>query len=275
MKLAKDLKDLGSVQLTDAKGKPNIKLDGQSGTITGLTNSKFDPNNINPSRAATEGEVNDVYNAAKVKTKVTAGKGGVIVNNIGTDKAPNYQISIDPNQIAQGTNIHYRANGGAVQSVSLDTGFNFTNGTNTTATVGKDGNVTYNVNPDLSGINSISNGTAGTGAKITLDKGDKNINVNGGKVTGVADGTVSPDSTDAVNGKQLYQTQQQVDANKKAIAANTQRIADNAGNIAANKQSIAQNTQKIADNGNKIAQNTQKLQIMATRSLKIPNKLIR
>ncbi|MDG6897164.1 hypothetical protein A6A19_03915 [Actinobacillus delphinicola] len=259
VKLAKDLKDLGSVQLTDAKGKPNIKLDGQSGTIAGLTNTKFDPNNINPSRAASEGEVNDVYNAAKVKTKVTAGKGGVIVDNIGTEQAPNYQISIDPNQIAQGTNIHYRANGGTVQSVSLDTGFNFTNGTNTTAVVGKDGNVTYNINPDLSGINSISNGVSGTGAKITLDKGDKNISVNGGKVTGVADGTVAPNSTDAVNGKQLYQTQQQIVANKNAIATNAQHIADNASNIASNKQSIAQNTQKITDNSNKIAQNTQKI----------------
>lgn len=47
---------------------------------------------------------------------------------------------------------------------------------------------------------------------VTLDGTD------GTTVTGVADGTLSPTSTDAVNGSQLYATNQQVDANTQAIA---------------------------------------------------------
>lgn len=51
---------------------------------------------------------------------------------------------------------------------------------------------------NLKDITSISNGDKG--AKITLEKDNKNISVNGGKITNVADGT---DKTDAVNKRQL------------------------------------------------------------------------
>lgn len=51
---------------------------------------------------------------------------------------------------------------------------------------------------NLKNIASISNGDKG--AKITLNKDDKDISVNGGKITNVADGT---DKTDAVNKGQL------------------------------------------------------------------------
>lgn len=51
---------------------------------------------------------------------------------------------------------------------------------------------------NLKNIASISNGDKG--AKITLNKDDKDIYVNGGKITNVADGT---DKTDAVNKGQL------------------------------------------------------------------------
>ena len=46
------------------------------------------------------------------------------------------------------------------------------------------------------------------------------INANGKKITNVADGTVSADSTDAVNGKQLYEVSQQIE---KSTMGNVQK----------------------------------------------------
>ncbi|HIX83549.1 MAG TPA: YadA-like family protein [Candidatus Megamonas gallistercoris] len=45
------------------------------------------------------------------------------------------------------------------------------------------------------------------------------LNMNGNKITGVADGDVSADSTDAINGSQLYAVEQKVDNNSQAINA--------------------------------------------------------
>ncbi|MDP0091501.1 hypothetical protein Q7361_02460, partial [Glaesserella parasuis] len=56
----------------------------------------------------------------------------------------------------------------------------------------------------LTNIKSIANGDENTGTKITLASDKKELNVNSAKVTGLADGKVSNDSTDATTGKQLY-----------------------------------------------------------------------
>ncbi|MDO9796278.1 ESPR-type extended signal peptide-containing protein [Glaesserella parasuis] len=56
----------------------------------------------------------------------------------------------------------------------------------------------------LTNIKSIANGEENTGTKITLASDKKELNVNSAKVTGLADGKVSNDSTDATTGKQLY-----------------------------------------------------------------------
>lgn len=74
------------------------------------------------------------------------------------------------------------------------------------------GGLTIQLAKDLKGITSISNQKTTkddknqdvtTGAKIDL-KDDGSIDVNKGKITELADGTVSDSSTDAVTGKQLY-----------------------------------------------------------------------
>lgn len=64
---------------------------------------------------------------------------------------------------------------------------------------------------NLKNIASISNGDKG--AKITLNKDDKDISVNGGKITNVAEGDITKDSTDAVNGKQLYEVKNELKNN--------------------------------------------------------------
>ena len=83
-----------------------------------------------------------------------------------------------------------------------------------------------------------------------------------GKISGVAAGEVSSTSTDAINGSQLHQTNENVAAldkrvtqNEADIATNKANIAQNAADIAANKANIAQNAADIATNKANIAQN--------------------
>ena len=76
-----------------------------------------------------------------------------------------------------------------------------------------------------------------------------------GKISGVAAGEVSSTSTDAINGSQLYQTNENVAQNKADIAQNKADIAQNKADIAQNKADIAQNKADIAQNKADIAQN--------------------
>lgn len=108
---------------------------------------------------------------------------------------------------------------------------------------------------DVTG-NKISNGAS----SIVLD--GSNVKVNdkvtidqNGKISGVAAGEVSSTSTDAINGSQLYQTNENVAQNKADIAQNKADIAQNKADIAQNKADIAQNKADIAQNKADIAQN--------------------
>ena len=101
---------------------------------------------------------------------------------------------------------------------------------------------------DVTG-NKISNGAS----SIVLD--GSNVKVNdkvtidqNGKISGVAAGEVSSTSTDAINGSQLYQTNENVAQNKADIAQNKADIAQNKADIATNKADIAQNKADIAQN---------------------------
>ncbi|EME8538533.1 YadA-like family protein [Salmonella enterica] len=68
------------------------------------------------------------------------------------------------------------------------------------------------------------------------------------KITNLAAGTLAADSTDAVNGSQLFDTNEKVDQNTADITANTDSINQNTTDIAANTTSINQNTTDIAAN---------------------------
>ena len=83
--------------------------------------------------------------------------------------------------------------------------------------------------------------------KVTIDEN--------GKISGVAAGAITADSTDAVNGSQLKQTNDNVAQNKADIAQNKADIAQNKADIAQNKADIAQNKADIAQNKADIAQN--------------------
>ncbi|EPH4070117.1 YadA-like family protein [Salmonella enterica subsp. enterica serovar Agona] len=68
------------------------------------------------------------------------------------------------------------------------------------------------------------------------------------KLTNLAAGTLAADSTDAVNGSQLFDTNEKVDKNTADIATNTDSINQNTADITANTDSINQNTTDIATN---------------------------
>ena len=108
---------------------------------------------------------------------------------------------------------------------------------------------------DVTG-NKISNGAS----SIVLD--GNNVKVNdkvtidqNGKISGVAAGEVSSTSTDAINGSQLHQTNENVAALDKRVTQNEADIAQNKADIAQNKADIATNKADIATNKADIATN--------------------
>ena len=108
---------------------------------------------------------------------------------------------------------------------------------------------------DVTG-NKISNGAS----SIVMD--GSNVKVNdkvtidqNGKISGVAAGEISSTSTDAINGSQLHQTNENVAALDKRVTKNEQDIAQNKADIAQNKADIATNKADIATNKANIAQN--------------------
>ncbi|MGV2933321.1 YadA-like family protein [Vreelandella venusta] len=99
-------------------------------------------------------------------------------------------------------------------------------------------------------------GGGGTDGVVKYDRDDNgDINYDsvtlegkdGTKLTNVADGDISNDSSDAINGSQLHDTNQNVANNTTNIADNSQRITNNEGNIADNSQRITTNENSITD----------------------------
>ena len=112
----------------------------------------------------------------------------------------------------------------------------------------------------LYGDSGVAGMVNGKGASLYMQDGNTVINQKvaidqNGKISGVAAGAVTADSTDAVNGSQLKQTNDNVAQNKADIAQNKADIAQNKADIAQNKADIAQNKADIAQNKADIAQN--------------------
>ena len=198
-------------------------------------------------------------------------------------------------KVVNGSNINVEeaeVNGQKVYKVGLNddvllgkpTGNNVsisgTNGTiETTGHIATKDRIIADKGAQLAGINVsgniISNGAArialygdsgvagmvnGKGASLYMQDGNTVINQKvaidqNGKISGVAAGAVTADSTDAVNGSQLKQTNDNVAQNKADIAQNKADIAQNKADIAQNKADIAQNKADIAQNKADIAQN--------------------
>ncbi|EAA2671826.1 trimeric autotransporter adhesin SadA [Salmonella enterica] len=122
-----------------------------------------------------------------------------------------------------------------------------------------------NVGSALSALNTSITNTEASVAGLAEDAllWDESISAfsashtgNASKITNLAAGTLAADSTDAVNGSQLFDTNEKVDKNTADIATNTGSINQNTADITANTDSINQNTTDIAANTTSINQNT-------------------
>ncbi|WP_024141485.1 YadA-like family protein [Salmonella enterica] len=120
---------------------------------------------------------------------------------------------------------------------------------------------TTDIATNTTNINNLSDSITGLTDDALLwdaDTGAFSAKHNGSdsKITNLAAGTLAADSTDAVNGSQLFDTNEKVDKNTADIATNTDSINQNTANITANTDSINQNTTDIAANTTSINQNT-------------------
>ena len=108
---------------------------------------------------------------------------------------------------AKVTPLTYKANGGASNTTTLTTGLDFTNGSNTTASVAANGVVKFDLNKDLKDLDSAKfNG----GVVINND----GINAGNKTITNVAAGQ---NGTDAVNVNQLTSAIDQVNSNANKL----------------------------------------------------------
>ena len=176
-------------------------------------------------------EVSVSKNAVKdaAREAVTVNNGGNTDNPITvtpTDDAANhtttYAVTFDGDKAAKQIPLTYKANGSGDKTVKLDKGLDFTNGTNTTAEIGNDGVVKFNLkdNVALTNAGSLTVGdtkvnndglTISGGPSVTtggIDAGSK-------KITNVEKGTAN---TDAVNVKQLKDTEKHIKPDTYAVA---------------------------------------------------------
>ena len=108
---------------------------------------------------------------------------------------------------AKVTPLTYKANGGAANTTTLATGLDFTNGSNTTASVAANGVVKFDLNSNLKDLDSAKfNG----GVVINND----GINAGNKTITNVAAGQ---NGTDAVNVNQLTSAIDQVNSNASKL----------------------------------------------------------
>ena len=156
----------------------------------------------------------------------------ITVNPVKDDAKHNttYEVKFDGEKAAKQIPLTYKANGTGDQTVKLDKGLNFTNGSNTTASVAADGVVKYDLNKDvdLTKNGSLTIGDTkvnNDGVTITGGPSVKKDGINAGnqKITNVKPAT---DGTDAVNYDQLKAARTVVTSNDKSVTINKTENGD-------------------------------------------------
>ncbi|EID8040927.1 YadA-like family protein [Salmonella enterica] len=217
---------------------------GETTTIRGGLAEDAAASNKNVRTVAKDGQVDillaDNLNVTSVKTgdtllstdglhitggpSVTTGginAGNRVISNVGdavndTDAVNKRQLDNLSTTVSRGWSI--QANGGDTETVAPGDTVNVAQGDNIEVTrAGKTLNIATSrkVNFDNVAIGAI-----------TLDK-------DSGKISGLADGALAPDSRDAVTGSQLFSTNKNVSTNSQNIAANKAQI-DSGLNFAGN-----------------------------------------
>ena len=231
--------DIYTVSANATGGAASTESVVKKAAATGDTNiadvSVADGKNVKDPGAQYEVSVskNAVKDAAR--EAVTVNNGGNTDNPITvtpTDDAANhtttYAVTFDGNKAAKQIPLTYKANGSGDKTVKLDKGLDFTNGTNTTAEIGNDGVVKFNLKDTVALTNAGSLTVGDTKVNndgLTISGGPSvttgGIDAGSQKITNVAPGTISSTSTDAVNGSQLYDVDQKFN--------NTVKLTGNAG----------------------------------------------
>lgn len=207
--------------------------------LTGLGNTSFRIENgayrnyEGSGRAATEGQLYDAFHFLDKK-----------IDNISIKGDGNVVVSPDGRGNGTGTGSGSPAGSDPAASPEWKAGLNHENVTLGTGTAhvtleGNNGNVTA-TGTVTAGAASISSGGVKMGNKTYISK--DGLDANGQKVTHVAAGEVSPTSTDAVNGSQLYETNQRIQqsqGNIAHLAGSVNRLGNRMNRVGAGAAALA------------------------------------
>ena len=208
------------VKKSAAAGDTNIAdITVADGKQTGDANAKYE---VNVSRNA----VKDAAREAVTVNNANNNNNPITVTPVQDEANHNttYQVTFDGEKAAKQIPLTYKANGSNDQKVTLDKGLNFTNGSNTTASVAADGVVKYdlnnNVNLTPSGSLTIGDTVVNNGG-LTISGGPSvlktGINAGNLNITNVKAGV---NDTDAVNVKQLKDSRTVVTSNDNSVTVN-------------------------------------------------------
>ena len=208
------------VKKSAAAGDTNIAdITVADGKQTGDANAKYE---VNVSRNA----VKDAAREAVTVNTTNTTNNPITVTPVQDETNHNttYQVTFDGEKAAKQIPLTYKANGSNNQTVTLDKGLNFTNGSNTTASVAADGVVKYDLNNniDLTPNGSLKIGdTILNNGGLTITGGPSivktGINAGNLNVTNVKAGV---NDTDAVNVKQLKDARTVVTSNDNSVTVN-------------------------------------------------------
>lgn len=220
-KLADDISGIKSVTTGDVKlDTTGLTItEGPSVLKTGINAGGKAISNVGD--AVNETDAATLKQVKNARTKVAAGDN---VKEVTSSKATDgshqmtYTVNVD--------NLSVKANSEAAKSVTLKDGLTFNDGTNTTASVGEDGAVSYSLKPEIS-LTKVTTGSSTLDTSgLTISGGPKftksGIDAGSQKITGVAKGE---NDTDAVNKGQLDALQSQVSGGWNLSGTNSEGTA--------------------------------------------------
>nr|WP_244144963.1 YadA-like family protein [Paraburkholderia tuberum] len=218
----------------------------------------------------------DAVNLSQLGGVVNALGGGAAIKSDGTISAPSYSVGgTTVNNVGDAfANIDESVRRNAwfidnlndglvmIHNIALDNSKDIAiNKADITKMSGDITNVTNNLNDGTIGL--VQHDAATRNITVARDLDGTTVDFGGTEgartLSGVKAGALSDTSTEAVNGSQLYATNQNVTANTASIAANTTNIADNATNVAANTTAITSIDSRVTNVEGSVTNLTQQL----------------
>ena len=208
--------DAGKVEATkDAAGN-------NTGAVTGPVTAALN-DALMKAQDAQKALKPDATEAEKDAAQAAVDAAQAAVNNAGNQVATAQNVAEAINNSGWRTNSKTATGGAKDTLINPGKAVNFESGKNmeVAQTIDKDGNVAYTyATKDKVQFNSVQLG-GDNGPKLTNNGNDLKVSGSNGndpvKITNVADGNISADSKDAVNGSQLHATNVQVNKNAQNI----------------------------------------------------------